>query len=77
MSILVEGKNYMRLCMLVDIGRRAVKVYFDSDIDPKCLMKEINKGYNKFNKLRKKNVISVIQWKILTGRYFLNMFRSR
>ncbi|VDI45624.1 Hypothetical predicted protein, partial [Mytilus galloprovincialis] len=65
MSISSEEENYMRLCMLVDICRKAVKVYFDKEFHPDVLKKTIKKEQHKLLHLRKTNVLSETQWKIL------------
>lgn len=69
-----EEENYMRLCMLLDICRKAVQIFFDEQIDPQCLKKTIGKGWMKLKKLRKTNVLSDTQWKILQGNYIFCIF---
>lgn len=68
MSISCEDENYMRLCLLIDIGRKAVKLCFDEEFHPKCLRQTVNKAWTKLLNLKKKNVISELQWKILQGK---------
>lgn len=72
-----EDENYMRLCMLIDIGRRAVKVYFDKEFDPKFLKNEIQKSFRKLHGLKVKNIISDEQWRTLQGRNACNTILKR
>lgn len=72
-----EDENYMRLCMLIDIGRKAVKIYFDKEFDPKCLKNEIKKRFKKLHGLKVKNIISEEQWRTLQGRNARNIILRR
>ncbi|XP_071145705.1 uncharacterized protein [Mytilus edulis] len=62
-----EEENYMRLFMLLDICKKAVKIYFDEEFDPNHLNQTIKKAGRKLLQLKKTNVLSETQWIILQG----------
>lgn len=74
MSISCEEENSLRLCMLVDISRRAVKTYFDEQFHPDILKQTIKKAENKLIHLKKTNVLSETQWEILQGKNTTKIF---
>lgn len=61
-----EEENYLRMRLLVlHIGTRAVRVFFDKEFDPSCLNKSIRDGHSKLNASKRKGIINQEQWNLL------------
>lgn len=71
MSIPGNTEKTLRLYILNGISRRAVKLYFDQQIAPVCLVNEIGRKYRKIKELYDKYVISKNQATQLKSKNFL------
>lgn len=61
-----EEENYSRMRLLViQLGTRAVRVFFDKEFNPSSLYKSIKEGYSRLNDMLKKGVINKEQRKLL------------
>lgn len=64
-----EEENYLRMnLLLTNISPRAVRVLFDQEFHPSCLLTSIRKEYMKLSDLKKKHVINATHWNLLFPR---------